>query len=155
MSIEIAFPGVQKDQAMIAPKFWAGPSARKFAREFGVDIAQVSGSGQRGRITKEDIGQFIKHSMLARDEASQVGQSNVGFDLLPWPKIDFTKFGEIERQARSRIQKVSAANLARNWVMIPAVTYHDDADITGLEEFRGKLNQENAKETTKITLLAF
>ena len=155
MSIEIAFPGVQKDQAMIAPKFWAGPSARKFAREFGVDIAQVSGSGQRGRITKEDIGQFIKHSMLARDEASQVGQSNVGFDLLPWPKIDFTKFGEIERQARSRIQKVSAANLARNWVMIPAVTYHDDADITELEEFRGKLNQENAKETTKITLLAF
>jgi pyruvate dehydrogenase E2 component (dihydrolipoamide acetyltransferase) len=74
---------------------------------------------------------------------------------LPWPKVDFTKFGEIERQAHSRIQKVSAANLARNWVMIPAVTYHDDADITDLEEFRAALNQENQKDNTKITLLAF
>ena len=155
MGIEIAFPGVQQDQVMVAPKFWAGPSARKFAREFGVDITQVSGSGQRGRITKEDIEQFIKRSMLAKDGSTQVGQSIVGFDLLPWPKVDFTKFGEIERQARSRIQKVSAANLARNWVMIPAVTYHDDADITELEDFRAVLNQENTKEVVKITLLAF
>ena len=155
MGIEIAFPGVQQDQVMVAPKFWAGPSARKFAREFGVDITQVSGSGQRGRITKEDIEQFIKRSMLAKDGSTQVGQSIVGFDLLPWPKVDFTKFGEIERQARSRIQKVSAANLARNWVMIPAVTYHDDADITELEDFRAALNQENTKEVVKITLLAF
>ena len=155
MGIEIAFPGVQQDQVMVAPKFWAGPSARKFAREFGVDITQVLGSGQRGRITKEDIEQFIKRSMLAKDGSTQVGQSIVGFDLLPWPKVDFTKFGEIERQARSRIQKVSAANLARNWVMIPAVTYHDDADITELEDFRAALNQENTKEVVKITLLAF
>jgi len=155
VGIEIAFPGVQQDQVMVAPKFWAGPSARKFAREFGVDITQVSGSGQRGRITKEDIEQFIKRSMLAKDGSTQVGQSIVGFDLLPWPKVDFTKFGEIERQARSRIQKVSAANLARNWVMIPAVTYHDDADITELEDFRAVLNQENTKEVVKITLLAF
>jgi len=155
VGIEIAFPGVQQDQVMVAPKFWAGPSARKFAREFGVDITQVSGSGQRGRITKEDIEQFIKRSMLAKDGSTQVGQSIVGFDLLPWPKVDFTKFGEIERQARSRIQKVSAANLARNWVMIPAVTYHDDADITELEDFRAALNQENTKEVVKITLLAF
>ena len=156
MGIEIAFPGVQKDQAMTAPQNWAGPSARKFAREFGVDIAQVSGSGQRGRITKEDIGQFIKHSMLARESSSaQVSHSSLSFDLLPWPKVDFTKFGEIERQARSRIQKVSAANLARNWVMIPAVTYHDDADITELEEFRAALNKENKKDEVKITLLAF
>ena len=156
MGIEIAFPGVQKDQAMTTPHSWAGPSARKFAREFGVDIAQVSGSGQRGRITKEDIGQFIKRSMLARESSSvPVSHSNVGFDLLPWPKVDFTKFGEIERQARSRIQKVSAANLARNWVMIPAVTYHDDADITELEEFRAALNKENKKDAVKITLLAF
>jgi len=155
VGIEIAFPGVQQDQVMVAPKFWAGPSARKFAREFGVDITQVLGSGQRGRITKEDIEQFIKRSMLAKDGSTQVGQSIVGFDLLPWPKVDFTKFGEIERQARSRIQKVSAANLARNWVMIPAVTYHDDADITELEDFRAVLNQENTKEVVKITLLAF
>jgi len=156
VGIEMTFPGVQKDQAMTTPNYWGGPSARKFAREFGVDIAQVSGSGQRGRITKEDIGQFIKRSMLARESSSvPVSHSNVGFDLLPWPKVDFTKFGEIERQARSRIQKVSAANLARNWVMIPAVTYHDDADITELEEFRAALNKENKKDAVKITLLAF
>ena len=156
MGIEIAFPGFQKDQAMTAPQNWAGPSTRKFAREFGVDIAQISGSGQRGRITKEDIGQFIKRSMLARESSStQVSNPSLGFDLLPWPKVDFSKFGEIERQARSRIQKVSAANLARNWVMIPAVTYHDDADITELEEFRAVLNKENKKDEVKITLLAF
>ena len=156
MGIEIAFPGVQEDQARTGLEFWAGPSTRKFAREFGVDIQQVRGSGQRGRITKEDIQQFIKHSMLVRGSApSQTTQGIAGFDLLPWPKVDFTKFGEIERQARSRIQKVSAANLARNWVMIPAVTYHDDADITDLEEFRAILNQEHQKDNTKITLLAF
>lgn len=158
MGIEIAFlsPGVQKDQAIIDCEFWAGPSTRKFAREFGVDIQQVRGSGQRGRITKEDIQQFIKRSMLARESSSvQTAQGIAGFNFLPWPKVDFTKFGEIERQARSRIQKVSAANLARNWVMIPAVTYHDDADITDLEEFRATLNQENQQEGMKITLLAF
>ena len=156
MGIEIAFPGVQKDQAMTTPQCWAGPSARKFAREFGVDIAQVLGSGQKGRITKEDIGQFIKRSMLARESSiTQALHGNVGFDLLPWPKVDFTKFGEVERQARSRIQKFSAANLSRNWVMIPAVTYHDDADITELEEFRAALNKENKKDEVKITLLAF
>jgi pyruvate dehydrogenase E2 component (dihydrolipoamide acetyltransferase) len=156
VGIEIAFPGAQEDQARAGLEFWAGPSTRKFAREFGVDIQQVRGSGQRGRITKEDIQQFIKHSMLVRGSAStQTTQGIAGFDLLPWPKVDFTKFGEIERQARSRIQKVSAANLARNWVMIPAVTYHDDADITDLEEFRAVLNQENQKDGAKITLLAF
>ena len=158
MGIEIAFPfpKVQKDQAIIELEFWAGPSARKFARKFGVDIQQVRGSGQRGRITKEDIQQFIKRSMLARESLSvQAAQGIAGFDLLPWPKVDFTKFGEIERQARSRIQKISAANLARNWVMIPAVTYHDDADITDLEEFRAVLNQESQKNGVKITLLAF
>ena len=166
MGIEIAFPGVenllqmaspnQKDPPIAGQEFWAGPSTRKFAREFGVDIRLVRGSGQRGRITKEDVQQFIKRSMLARESSSnQATPGNLGFNLLPWPKIDFTKFGEIEHQARSRIQKVSAANLARNWVMIPAVTYHDDADITDLEEFRTALNQENKKDEVKITLLAF
>ena len=158
MGIEIAFPfpEVQKDQAIIELEFWAGPSARKFAREFGVDIQQVRGSGQRGRITKEDIQQFIKRSMLARESTSvHTAQGITGFNLLPWPKVDFTKLGEIERQARSRIQKISAANLARNWVMIPAVTYHDDADITDLEAFRAAFNQESQKDGVKITLLAF
>jgi len=158
VGIEIAFPFLefQKDQAIIESEFWAGPSARKFAREFGVDIQQIRGSGQRGRITKEDIQQFIKRSMLAKESSSaQTAQGLAGFNLLPWPKVDFTKFGEVECQARSRIQKVSAANVARNWVMIPAVTYHDDADITDLEAFRAALNQENQKDGVKITLLAF
>jgi pyruvate dehydrogenase E2 component (dihydrolipoamide acetyltransferase) len=137
-------------------QFWAGPSTRKYARELGVEIKQVSGSGQRGRIIKEDIQQFIKRSMLAREgSAAKANQGIAGFDLLSWPKVDFTKFGEIESEARSRIQKVSTANLARNWVMIPAVTYHDDADITDLEEFRTSINQENKKDAVKITLLAF
>ena len=143
-------------QSVLNSDAWASPSARKFARQFGVDIHQVRGSGQRGRVTKEDIGQFIKSSMLARESSTvPVVGGLTGLDLLPWPKVDFTKFGEVECQARSRIQKVSAANLARNWVMIPAVTYHDDADITDLEEFRSTLNKENQKEDIKITLLAF
>ena len=160
MGIEIVFPEVEnlleRDQAGTGSQFWAGPSSRKYARELGVGIQHVCGSGRRGRITKEDIRQFIKRSMMAREgSVAQVKQGIAGFDLLPWPKIDFTKFGEIERQARSRIQKVSAANLARNWVMIPAVTYHDDADITDLEEFRALINQENKKDAVKITFLAF
>jgi pyruvate dehydrogenase E2 component (dihydrolipoamide acetyltransferase) len=137
-------------------KAWASPSARKFAREFGVDIKKVSGTGLKSRITKEDIQQFIKSAMssigLVSERSSAV---NVGFDILPWPKVDFAKFGEIEYQPRTRIQKVSAANLARNWVMIPAVTYHDDADITDLEAFRTRLNAESNKNAVKITLLAF
>ena len=166
MGAELVLPKIENillinDQALeahshLAGEAWASPSARKFARQFGVDIHQVRGSGQRGRVTKEDVGQFIKSSMLARENSSTpIAEGISGLDLLPWPKVDFTKFGEVERQARSRIQKVSAANLARNWVMIPAVTYHDDADITDLEEFRTTLNKENQKDDIKITLLAF
>ena len=148
--------GVLINQSSLHSDAWASPSARKFARQFGVDIHQVRGSGQRGRVTKEDIEQFIKSSMLARKNSSAPIAAGIsGLDLLPWPKVDFAKFGEVERQARSRIQKVSAANLARNWVMIPAVTYHDDADITDLEEFRSTLNKENQKDDLKLTLLAF
>lgn len=144
------------NQSVLNSDAWASPSARKFARLFGVDIHQVRGSGQRGRVTKEDIGKFIKSSMLARESSTAaVAGGFTGLDLLPWPKVDFTKFGEVERQARSRIQKASAANLARNWVMIPAVTYHDDADITDLEQFRSILNKENQKDDFKLTLLAF
>jgi len=156
VGIEFALPEVQNDQASIGLESWAGPATRKFAREFGVDIQRVPGSGQRGRITKEDVQQFIKRSMLNQGSAfSQNSQSIAGLNLLPWPQVDFSKFGEIGRQARSRIQLISAANLARNWVMIPAVTYHDDADITDLEEFRATLNQDNQKEEIRITLLAF
>ena len=166
MGAELVLPKIESvlrinDRALINPSglysdAWASPSARKFARQFGVDIHQVRGSGQRGRVTKEDIEQFIKSSMLARKNSSApIAAGMSGLDLLPWPKVDFAKFGEVERQARSRIQKVSAANLARNWVMIPAVTYHDDADITDLEEFRSTLNKENQKDDLKLTLLAF
>jgi pyruvate dehydrogenase E2 component (dihydrolipoamide acetyltransferase) len=143
-------------QPHVGGEVWASPSARKFARQFGVDIHQVRGSGQRGRVTKEDIGQFIKRSMLARASSiAPVASEIAGLSLLPWPKVDFTKFGAVEYRARSRIQKLSAANLARNWAMIPAVTYHDDADITDLEEFRATLNKERQKDDIKLTLLAF
>ena len=137
-------------------KAWASPSARKFAREFGVDIKKVSGTGLKGRITKEDIQHLIKDTMSSIGLVSEPASAGIaGFDILPWPKVDFTKFGEVEYQPRTRIQKVSAANLARNWVMIPAVTYHDDADITDLEAFRTCLNAESKKDAVKITLLAF
>jgi len=143
-------------QSIEGHKAWASPSARKFAREFGVDIKKVSGTGLKGRITKEDIQQLIKSTMSSIGLVSERPSSGIaGFDILPWPRVDFAKFGEIEYQPRTRIQKVSAANLARNWVMIPAVTYHDDADITDLEAFRTRLNAESKKDVVKITLLAF
>ena len=135
----------------------ASPSVRKFARELGVRVALVKGSGPKGRITQEDVQAFIKAAMSANTGTNSEGQATGlgNFNLLPWPKIDFTKFGEVERQPLSRIKKISAANLARNWVMIPAVTYHEDADITDLEAFRISTNKENEKQGKKITMLAF
>jgi pyruvate dehydrogenase E2 component (dihydrolipoamide acetyltransferase) len=135
----------------------ASPSVRKFARELGVAIAQVKGTGPKGRISQEDVQAFVKSVMTgASAPASQsAGGSLGGLNLLPWPKVDFSKFGETERQPLSRIKKLSAANLARNWVMIPAVTYHEDADITDLEAFRVQTNKENEKQGSKITMLAF
>jgi len=135
----------------------ASPSVRKFARELGVQVALVKGSGPKGRITQEDVQAFIKAAMSANAGVNSGGQATGlgNFNLLPWPKVDFTKFGEVERQPLSRIKKISAANLARNWVMIPAVTYHEDADITDLEAFRISTNKENEKQGKKITMLAF
>ena len=135
----------------------ASPSVRKFARELGVQVALVKGSGPKGRITQEDVQAFIKAAMSANAGGNSGGQATGlgNFNLLPWPKVDFTKFGEVERQPLSRIKKISAANLARNWVMIPAVTYHEDADITDLEAFRISTNKENEKQGKKITMLAF
>ncbi|ABP34766.1 dihydrolipoyllysine-residue acetyltransferase [Polynucleobacter asymbioticus] len=155
-SKEIISSLVSNDPNDESREAWASPSARKFAREFGVDLQKVKGSGIKGRVTKEDIQLLIKSTMStigANTERASAGIS--GMDILPWPKVDFSKFGSIERVARSRIQKVSAANLARNWLMIPAVTYHDDADITDLEKFRSDLNKEGKKDAVKITLLAF
>ena len=128
----------------------AAPSVRRFARELGVDIARVKGSGPKNRILKEDVQAFVKAVLSgARPAASGA------LDLLPWPKVDFTKFGSIETKPLSRIQKLSGANLARNWVMIPHVTQFDEADITGLEKFRVQLNKDHEKNGVKVTVLAF
>ena len=135
----------------------ASPTVRKYARELGVNVALVKGSGPKGRITQEDVQAFVKGVMSGSTgtASTKSGGNMGGLDLLPWPTVDFTKFGAIERQPLSRIKKLSAANLARNWVMIPAVTYHEDADITDLEAFRVSTNKENEKQGNKITMLAF
>ena len=134
----------------------ASPSVRKFARELGVTITSVKGTGPKGRITQDDVQAYVKSAMSgASAPAATSGGSLGGLNLLPWPKVDFSKFGQTERQELSRIKKLSAANLARNWVMIPAVTYHEDADITDLEAFRVQTNKENEKQGSKITMLAF
>ena len=140
----------------------ASPSVRKFARELGVPLAEVKGTGPKGRIQQSDVQAFTK-SVMAGDLRTQAqaakapagGGGGAGLDLLPWPKVDFAKFGEIETKPLSRIKKISAQNLSRNWVMIPAVTYHEDADITDLEAFRVQLNKENEKAGIKVTMLAF
>lgn len=135
----------------------ASPSVRKFARELGVMIANVKGTGPKGRITQDDVQAYVKSVMSGSSSTAAATSSGSlgGLNLLPWPKVDFSKFGATERQPLSRIKKLSAANLARNWVMIPAVTYHEDADITDLEAFRVQTNKENEKQGSKITMLAF
>lgn len=134
----------------------ASPSVRKFARELGVDLTRVNGSGPKGRITQDDVQQFVKGVMQGGGAvAAATGGSGVGLDLLPWPKVDFAKFGEIEAKPLSRIKKISGANLHRNWVMIPHVTNNDEADITELEELRKTLNKEHERAGIKVTMLAF
>ncbi len=135
----------------------ASPSVRKFARELGVDLRQLQGSGPKGRIQQSDVQAYVK-AVIAQDgtATAAVGAGAGGsLNLLPWPKVDFAKFGPIESKPLSRIKKLSGANLARNWVVIPHVTNNDEADITDLEAFRVALNQEQAKSGLKITMLAF
>ncbi|MBS1160642.1 MAG: branched-chain alpha-keto acid dehydrogenase subunit [Proteobacteria bacterium] len=131
-----------------------GPAVRKLARELGVDLAQVVGSGPQGRLQKEDVLAWVKHSLLS-PVAPTAAPSAGGLDLLAWPSVDFEKFGPVERRARSRLQKMSAANLHRNWVMIPHVTNFDAADITELDAFRQQINGEPGADGVKLTLLAF
>jgi pyruvate dehydrogenase E2 component (dihydrolipoamide acetyltransferase) len=135
----------------------ASPSVRKYARELGVDVSKVIGTGPKSRVTQEDVQAYVKNIMTGQAASPAGGPvpASGGLNLLPWPKIDFTKFGEIETKPLSRIQKLSAANLSRNWVMIPAVTYHEDADITELEAFRVMTNKDNEKQGIKVTMLAF
>jgi pyruvate dehydrogenase E2 component (dihydrolipoamide acetyltransferase) len=139
------------------PRAHASPSVRKLARELGVDLGRVTGSGPKGRVLQEDVQRFVKDVM--RGEAPGASAANVAggwaIDLLPWPKVDFARFGPVETRALSRVRKISAANLARNWVMIPHVTQHDEADVTDLEAFRVRLNEERAKDGPKVTMLAF
>ena len=141
----------------------ASPSVRKFARELGVPLAEVAGTGPKGRITQADVQAFTQSVMsgrlqtqaqAAKAPAASAG-TGVGLDLLPWPKVDFAKFGAVERKELSRIKKISGANLHRNWVMIPHVTNNDEADITELEAFRVSTNKENEKSGVKVTMLAF
>ena len=152
----VAAASVPATPLQVATGLHASPSVRQFARELGVDLAKVSASGPKKRILKEDVTAFVKGVMTAGPATAPAAASlGGGLDLLPWPKIDFSKFGPIETQPLSRIKKISGQNLARNWVMIPAVTYHEDADITDLEAFRVALNKENEKSGAKITMLAF
>jgi len=138
----------------------ASPSVRKFARELGVPLAEVQGSGPKGRITQEDVQGFTR-AVMAGSQRTQAqgtaggGGAGTGFELLPWPQVDFAKYGPIERKELSRIKKISGANLARNWVMIPHVTNNDLADITDLEAFRVATNKANEKSGIKVTMLAF
>ncbi len=138
-------------------KAHAGPSTRKFARELGVDLVKVKGSGSKGRVTKEDIKSFVKGLMQSGNVPAATAGASLGggLDLLPWPKVDFSKFGEIEVQPLSRIKKISGQNLSRNWVMIPHVTVNEDADMTELEEFRKTINKEWEREGVKVSPLAF
>jgi pyruvate dehydrogenase E2 component (dihydrolipoamide acetyltransferase) len=125
---------------------YASPSVRRLARELGVDLARVKGSGRKGRIIKEDVEQ-------SRGGGAPAAAPSVGLDLPPWPSIDFSKYGPVERVVRSRIKRISAPNLARNWVMIPHVTHNDEADITELEGWRKQLNAE--QDEVKVTMVAF
>jgi pyruvate dehydrogenase E2 component (dihydrolipoamide acetyltransferase) len=141
----------------------ASPSVRKFARELGVPLQEVRGSGLKGRITVEDVQSFTQSVMSGATQTkaqaakggSGGGADGAALGLIPWPKVDFAKFGPIERKEMGRIKKISGANLLRNAVMIPAVTNHDDADITELEAFRVSTNKENEKSGIKVTMLAF
>ncbi len=157
-------PAEQTAQLASLPN--ASPSVRKYARELGVPLAEVKGSGANSRITEEDVQAFTQAVMSGSKQTAAQASSNkasgaggsadgAALGLLPWPKVDFAKFGPVERKDLSRIKKISGANLHRNWVMIPHVTNNDEADITDLEALRVTLNTEHAKAGVKFTMLAF
>ncbi len=150
-----AQPAAQPIETEAFKKAHASPSVRKFARELGVDLSLAKGSGPKGRILQEDVQAFVKQALSAGAGPAAPAGGGPGLNLLPWPQVDFTKFGQVETKPLSRIKKIAGANLARNWVMIPHVTQFDEADITDLEALRVQLNKENEKAGIKVTLLAF
>jgi pyruvate dehydrogenase E2 component (dihydrolipoamide acetyltransferase) len=160
-AISMPSPGDIAAEVMGGHQAHASPSVRRYARELGVDVRKVRGSGPKGRITQADVQGFVKGVMagstaVAPAPTSAGGGAQLGgLSLLPWPQVDFAKFGPIETKPLSRIQKISGANLARNWAMIPHVTQFDEADITDLEALRVQLNKENEKSGVKLTMLAF
>lgn len=151
-----AAPVAVVDEASFTKAF-ASPSMRKLARELGVDLGKVKGTGTKGRITENDVKSFVKGVMTGQisNGAAASSGSGVGLDLLPWPKVDFAKFGPVERKEMTRIKKISGGNMARNWIMIPHVTVFEKADITDMEEFRKQLNEEYKRAEIKVTPLAF
>jgi pyruvate dehydrogenase E2 component (dihydrolipoamide acetyltransferase) len=150
---EPASPQAAPEQAEGPVPPYASPSVRRLARELAVDLSGVTGSGRKGRITKEDV-ETAAAAPAAAPATAAAAPSIAGLDLAPWPRVDFEKFGPIERRPLTRIQKISGPNLARNWVMIPHVTHHDEADITDLEAFRKRVNEEYAKQGVKMTMVA-
>ena len=148
-------PSASEDNG--AGPLYASPSVRRLARERGVELSSVTGSGRKGRITREDVERTRGSAESGAGDAASgaPGATVPGLNLAPWPSPDFGKFGEVERVPRSRIQRISAPNLARNWVMIPHVTQHDEADISELEAWRRQLNQEHAKDGVKVTMVSF
>ncbi len=153
---ESAAPARQASEGNGGGPVYASPAVRRIARELGVDLHQVSGSGRKGRITKADVQSFAERGPAADGgAAAPAGGPGLGLNLPPWPSVDFSKFGEIERVQRSRIQRISGPVLARNWVMIPHVTHNDEADITELEAWRKQLNEEHSREGVKVTMVSF
>ena len=150
-----AAPSVSASASELAPaaRPHASPAVRLYARELGVDLTRVTGSGRKGRITREDVQGFVKQALAAPAQTAKPAAAGGGLNLLPWPVVDFSKFGAVETQPLSRIKKISGANLARNWAMIPHVTQFDEADISEMEAFRKKLGEEN--KDLKVTPLVF
>ncbi|MBP6110597.1 MAG: dihydrolipoyllysine-residue acetyltransferase [Rhodocyclaceae bacterium] len=158
--IHMPSPGELAAEVLGGSMSHASPSVRRFARELGVDVSRVTGSGPKNRILQEDVQAYVKGVMSGSvsngvSSAPTTTASGGELNLLPWPKVDFTKFGVVEAKPLSRIKKISGANLHRNWVMIPHVTQFDEADITDLEAFRQAMNKENEKSGVKLTMLAF
>jgi pyruvate dehydrogenase E2 component (dihydrolipoyllysine-residue acetyltransferase) len=158
-TIETAPPTPGEAATRVGGPIYASPSVRRLARELGVDLRGATGSGRKGRLTPEDVrgaasGASPSTTAATSAPTAGAGVTSAGLDLLPWPRVDFEKFGPIERIARSRIQKISARNLARNWVMIPHVTHNDEADITELEAWRKELNADY-KGAVKFTMVSF